>query len=149
MTSRTSPKFWLRSFHLPQRHSAVVHRVLYCLLYTLAFIFILLVQIGSLSDKPVLRQTYFLKIDLSHIIPQSVPDAVLLNSIARSIGLHDFYQVGLWNFCEGFGDGEGITYCSPPEKMYFFNPVDILLNELLAGATSLVSLFSLLSSSSP
>jgi len=27
-----------------------------------------------------------------------------LNSIARSLGLHDFYQVGLWNYCEGYND---------------------------------------------
>jgi len=29
----------------------------------------------------------------------------------------------------------GITYCSPPETLYWFNPVAVLLNELLAGAT--------------
>jgi hypothetical protein len=102
----------------------------------IAFVLILLVELGNISNKPVLRQTYFLKIDLSNIIPRSFPDAVLINSIARSIGLHDFYQVGLWNFCEGFEDGSGITYCSTPRAMYAFNPVDILLNELLAGATS-------------
>jgi hypothetical protein len=34
----------------------------------------------------------------------NVPNAVLINSIARTIGLHDFYQVGLWNFCEGYQD---------------------------------------------
>ena len=31
-----------------------------------------------------------------------MPNASLINSIAQSIGLHDFYQVGLWNFCEGY-----------------------------------------------
>ena len=29
----------------------------------------------------------------------------------------------------------GITYCSKPETLYWFNPVEILMNELLAGAT--------------
>ncbi len=57
-----------------------------------------------------------------------------MNSLARSLGLHDFYQVGLWNFCEGY-NGEGITNCSPTQTLYWFNPVEILLNELLAGAT--------------
>jgi hypothetical protein len=56
------------------------------------------------------------------------------NSLARSLGLHDFYQVGLWDFCEGYMD-EGITYCSHPRALYWFNPVEILLNELLSGAT--------------
>jgi hypothetical protein len=32
-------------------------------------------------------------------------------------------------------DYRGITYCSPPVNLYWFNPVEILLNELLAGAT--------------
>lgn len=111
------------------------HRLARSLLYLLAFIFLILVVTGNLKDRLLLRDAYFLKIDLSDIVPQSVPNASLLNSIARTIGLHDFYQVGLWNFCEGYMD-EGITFCSKPQKLYFFNPVEILLDELLAGATS-------------
>lgn len=119
------------------RKPAVVigHRIARSVLYLLAFIFLVLVLVGNLKDKPLLRDAYFLKIDLSDIVPQSVPNAQLLNSIARTIGLHDFYQVGLWNFCEGYMD-EGVTFCSKPKKLYFFNPVEILLDELLAGATS-------------
>jgi len=59
---------------------------------------------------------------------------MFVNSLARSLGLHDFYQVGLWTFCEGYND-EGITHCSHPQNLYWFNPVEILLSELLAGAT--------------
>ncbi|KAL1852975.1 hypothetical protein Plec18167_005631 [Paecilomyces lecythidis] len=116
------------------RSTVVWHRLFRSLLYLIAWIFLLLVCIGNLSNKPVLRDTYFLKLDLSNIIPLSVPNAVLINSIARTIGLHDFYQVGLWNFCEGY-DNSGITHCSKPEKLYAFNPVKILLSELLSGAT--------------
>ncbi|KAF7585730.1 hypothetical protein BBP40_010236 [Aspergillus hancockii] len=110
------------------------HRALRSLFYLIAWIFLILVVIGNVADKPVLRQTYFLKVDLSNIIPLSVPNAVLINSIARSIGLHDFYQVGLWNFCEGYNDS-GITKCSKPETLYWFNPVKIIMSELLSGAT--------------
>lgn len=95
--------------------------------------------IGNVSNRPVVRQTYFLKMDLSNIVPLSVGSDVLVNSIARSIGLHDFYQVGLWGFCEGYDD-TGITHCSKPESLYAFNPVQIILNELLSGATSMSSL---------
>ena len=111
------------------------HRALRAFLYLVAWIFLVLVVIGSVSDHPVVRNTYFLKINLANIIPISVPNATLLNSIARTIGLHDFYQVGLWNFCEGY-ENTGITRCSQPQALYSFNPVHILLNELLAGATS-------------
>lgn len=109
-------------------------RIITSLSHLLALIFLVLVCIGNLNNRPVLRSTYFLRVDLSNIIPRSVPNAVLINSLARSIGLHDFYQVGLWNFCEGYND-IGITYCSPAQELYWFNPVEILVNELLAGAT--------------
>lgn len=63
------------------------------------------VVIGNLNVKqPVLTSIYFFKLDLTDIIPTSVPNANLINSIARTIGLHDFYQVGMWNFCEGYLD---------------------------------------------
>lgn len=116
------------------KQSHILLRIFTSICHLLALIFLILVCIGNLNARPVLRSTYFLKIDLSNIIPRSVPNAVLINSIARSIGLHDFYQVGLWNFCEGYDD-EGITYCSPHQRFYWFNPVQILVDELLAGAT--------------
>ncbi|KAK0514304.1 hypothetical protein JMJ35_002921 [Cladonia borealis] len=104
------------------------------LLYFIALIFLILVQIGSThAHKPVLGNIYFLKLDLSQIIPESVPQSDLINSIARTLGLHDFYQVGLWGFCEGYGSS--ITDCSKPVVMYWFDPVEIILSELLAGAT--------------
>lgn len=102
-------------------------------------IFLILVEIGDTYIQPVLTSIWFIKLDLSNIVPASVPDAVLLNTIAQTLGLHDFYTVGLWNFCEGYL-GEGTTYCSHPEALYWFNPVQILLDELLAGATSMFTM---------
>ena len=109
-------------------------RLFTALLYLLSAVFLILVEIGNINNKTVIRDTYFLKIGLANVIPESVPNAVFINSIAQSIGLHDFYQVGLWNFCEGYV-AQGVTYCSPTKTLYWFNPVDILLNELLAGAS--------------
>ncbi|KAH0836121.1 integral membrane protein [Fonsecaea pedrosoi] len=109
-------------------------RTFAAVIYLLSTVFLILVEIGNINDKAVIRSTYFLKIDLANIIPASVPNAIFINSIAQSIGLHDFYQVGLWNFCEGY-NGEGITYCSPTKTLYWFNPVEIILDELLAGAS--------------
>ncbi|SLM40952.1 Actin cortical patch SUR7/pH-response regulator PalI [Lasallia pustulata] len=103
--------------------------------FLIALAFLILVEVGNTHPShPVLGSIYFLKLDLSHITPVSVPNAVLINSIARTLGLHDFYQVGLWNFCEGYY-GQGITDCSKPRTLYWFNPVQIILDELLAGAT--------------
>ena len=103
--------------------------------FFISFIFLILVLIGNTHIKPVLTDVWFIRLDLSNVVPRTVPNAVLINSIARTLGLHDFYQVGVWNFCEGYKN-EGVTWCSRPKKLYWFNPVEILLNELLAGATS-------------
>ncbi|KAL8674971.1 MAG: hypothetical protein Q9168_000675 [Polycauliona sp. 1 TL-2023] len=111
-----------------------IFAVLSSFLFLVALIFLILVEVGGVSSHhPVLPSIYFIKLDLTNIIPQSVPNFRLVNNIARTLGLHDFYQVGLWNFCEGYGDR--VSDCSKPQKMYWFNPVEILLSELLAGAT--------------
>jgi hypothetical protein len=72
--------------------------------YLLSFVFLVLILIGNTHDRSVLRDIYFFKLDLSNIIPLSAPNAMLINSIAQTLGLHDFYQVGLWNFCEGYNN---------------------------------------------
>lgn len=99
-----------------------------------AFIFLILVNIAGVRNKAVIRNWYFLRLDLSNIVPATVPNFALINTIAQTLGLHDFYQVGLWGFCEGY-KGEGVTFCSKPTTLYWFNPVEILRNELLAGAS--------------
>lgn len=95
----------------------------------------ILVEIGLTFNKPVLRNTYFINLDLSNIVPTTIPDSVLINTIAQTLGLHDFYRVGLWGFCEGY-DGQGVTSCTKPQTLYWFNPVAIIENELVSGATS-------------
>lgn len=103
-------------------------------IYLAAIVFLILVEIGNINGRPVIRDTYFLQINLANVIPNSVPNAVLINTIAQSLGLHDFYQVGLWNYCAGY-NGQGITYCSPHTTAYWFNPVEIITSELLVGAS--------------
>lgn len=109
-------------------------RVFTSILYLISLAFLILVQIGTLNNNPVIRSTYLLRINLANIVPATVANAVLINTIAQSIGLHDFYQVGLWNYCAGEVN-RGITTCSPPRTFYWFNPVEIITSELLAGAT--------------
>ncbi|KAF9770248.1 hypothetical protein IL306_012222 [Fusarium sp. DS 682] len=101
--------------------------------FFLSIPFLILVIIGNTHINSTLNDIYFFQLDVSQVIPISVDNSQLLNSVARSLGLHDFYQVGLWNFCEGYND-EGVTDCSEPKAWYWFNPVEILVSELLAGA---------------
>lgn len=90
------------------------------LLLLISLVFLILVEIGNTWINPILNKIYFIKLDLADIIPISVPNAVLINSIARTLGLHDFYTVGLWGFCEGYND-EGVTHCSEPKTLYWFS----------------------------
>ena len=76
------------------------------------------------------------KLDLSDVVPQSFPNGQLLNSIAQTLGLHDYYTVGLWGYCEGYVN-TGIDRCSSPRTFYWFNPVEIIQSQLLAGASSM------------
>ena len=104
-------------------------------LLLLTVIFLILVEVGNIGDRAVSRDTYFIKLDLSNIVPVSVPNALLINSIAQTLGLNDYYQVGLWNYCAG-NNGVGLVSCSKPETLWWFNPVEIIQSQLLAGASS-------------
>ena len=135
----------MSSFRAPSRRlgsgsktptSVLVKRIVRSFLYLVAWIFLILVVIGNVSKAPVIRNTYFMEMNLSNIVPLSVSSNILVNSIARSIGLHDFYTVGLWNYCEGYFD-TGVTYCSKPQTLFAFNPLEIIMNELLSGSTSM------------
>jgi len=104
-------------------------------LFFIALVFLILVQIGGIRNKNILNDWFLFKVDLSHIrITSFSGQPVFTNSLAQTIGLHDFYQVGLWNWCEGY-DNEGVTYCAPTTFAYWFNPVEIILSELFAGAS--------------
>lgn len=103
-------------------------------LLLVSVIFLILVEVGCTSSSSIRSGIYFIDINLSDIIPVSVPNSVLINSIAQSLGLHDFYRVGLWGYCEGY-NGQGVTDCSAPQTLYWFNPVEIIQSQLLAGAT--------------
>lgn len=105
------------------------------LLLLISVVFLILVEIGNTSINPRLNKIYFINLNLTNIIPLNVPNSQLINSIAQTIGLHDFYTVGLWNFCEGY-NGQGVTACSSPQTLYWFNPVQIITSELLSGAAS-------------
>jgi len=98
-------------------------------------VFMILVEVGNTSTSSVRASIYFIRLNLSNIGTGSTTSTSIQNSIAQTLGLHDYYQVGLWNFCEG-NMGEGITDCSTPQTLWWFNPVEIILNELLAGSTS-------------
>ena len=106
----------------------------FCLL--ISVVFLIIVEVGNTSTGHGLENIYFIRLNLSNVVPTSFANAALLNSIAQTLGLHDYYQVGLWNYCEGYVD-QGITNCMSPKTLYWFNPVGIIRNQLIAGAASM------------
>jgi hypothetical protein len=106
-------------------------------LLLISVVFLILVEIGNTSNRGALKDFYFIKLNVANVFPASIPNASLLNSIAQTLGLHDFYQVGLWNYCEGYNDSRGVTSCANPQTLYWFNPVAIIASELVAGASSM------------
>lgn len=115
--------------------SRFVWALIAAFLLLISLIFLILVEVGNIGDRAVSRDTYFITLDLSNIVPVSVPNAVLINSIAQTLGLNDYYRVGLWNYCAG-NIGTGLVNCSKPQTMWWFNPVEIIQSQLLAGASS-------------
>ncbi|MCJ1355367.1 MAG: hypothetical protein MMC33_005358 [Icmadophila ericetorum] len=103
-------------------------------LFFAATAMLILIQIGSLSNKHVLTEIYFFKMDLSHIVASDSQKHIHSRDVATSAGLHDFYQVGMWNFCTG-NYPKGITECSKPKLMFWFNPVQTIISELKKGAS--------------
>ncbi|KAF2275881.1 integral membrane protein-like protein [Westerdykella ornata] len=113
------------------------------LLLTLASLICqVLVFMGQLNrNSAIQRDLYFFKANtkdfnpkpLSDIpdIPHTDTDNRLINAlqgVSTSASLKDFYQVGLWNYCEGEIDASGkdtIVYCSPRKASYWFNPIEV------------------------
>jgi hypothetical protein len=117
----------------PRAHSLAIIVAQGCSLASI--VFLILVFLGNTHNTHPLTEIYFLKIDVSQVVPRSHPNAVLVNSIAKAVGLRDFYQVGLWNYCEGY-QSKGITFCGTPKPLYSFDPMQILVSQLFQGATS-------------
>ena len=132
-SSQATPPYDIifRSIIKRATHIRDTFALLTTLLLIISVVSLILVVTGSINAN--LPPFYFIKLDLRHIIPRNVPNAPLINSITRKLGLHDFYQAGLWGFCVGYGDK--VQACSKPKILYFFNPVEIILSELLPGAT--------------
>ena len=96
-------------------------------------VMLVLVEVGGTAKRAPVAGWFFLALDLSHIVPASVPNYALLNSIAQTLGLHDEYRVALWGLCEA-DRGKGVVRCDAPRWLFWFDPVAVLQRELLAGA---------------
>lgn len=95
---------------------------------------ITLVPLGNTHLSPELDKIYFLKADSTSPFPKKdpKPGEMIMKHITTINGakLPHFYQVGLWNYCEGYQD-TGITYYSKPVITNSVNPVEVVISKAL------------------
>ena len=102
---------------------------------------------GTNKDSDISNSLYFFKANTSDInlnadarknlgLPDNAFTDALFNSSSsvgtkaahKTLGIKDFYHVGLWNYCEGFYKDKGvedITSCSDRKAKFWFNPVEV------------------------
>lgn len=112
-------------------HLAMPSLIAFCLFVTV--IFLILVEIGNTYDEVVLRDIWFLKLTFADISPAWNNTPGLGYGLAEYADLHDFYQIGLWNYCEGW-NSTGISSCTTPEALYYWNPWEMLTSQLPGDA---------------
>ncbi|CAK7227382.1 hypothetical protein SBRCBS47491_006550 [Sporothrix bragantina] len=107
-----------------------------CALYLVATILLIVAQTGSTSSKRPSTDIFLFRFNLSVLFDESygsnynLADLALSDAKIESLGLHNYYQVGFWGYCVGDTPFE-FTFCSRPRAFYWFNPVAILLSEML------------------
>ncbi|CAK7567979.1 MAG: hypothetical protein SEPTF4163_005957 [Sporothrix epigloea] len=108
-----------------------------CALYLVATLLLIVkAQTGSTSKSRPSTDIFLFRFNLSVLFDSSydsglnVSDLALSNAKTESLGLHNYYQVGLWGYCVG-ETASAFSSCSRPQAFYWFNPVAILLGEML------------------
>ncbi|KAF1990319.1 hypothetical protein K402DRAFT_439749 [Aulographum hederae CBS 113979] len=105
---------------------------------------IVLALLGQQSKGGLQSSIYFFKADLSNFtanpanidtsnipdIPGTTVDNNLLAALTRVAdagNLKDFYQVGLWNYCDGEiqNGNANVDFCSDRKANFWFNPVEV------------------------
>ncbi|ORY87782.1 actin cortical patch SUR7/pH-response regulator pali [Protomyces lactucae-debilis] len=103
---------------------------------TTAMVFQIIVLIAGL-DSPGVRGLYYMRLDTRNIVAASAtPFSAIINSVASQLGLMDYYQAALWTYCSGpskNGSFESPTRCTPSSTSFWFNPVQIIQDDLYVG----------------
>lgn len=101
-------------------------------LSAISVIFGVLTLVGGVQ-KAGIRDIYFLRLNTTDIYANSTSEfGEIVNAVAKDLGLKDYYQTSLWNYCSGDAKNGTVseflppTYCSPTLTSYWFDPVAII-----------------------
>jgi hypothetical protein len=133
-TNRTSITSGKSQPSTSQVHRKTRTRKIFALLKLLSLYVSSTMLIFVESGNTSITSLYFFRLDLGEDVQPGLRRAVL-EPAGLDVGLYDFYQVGLWNYCEGLRN-QSISSCSKPQALYWFNPVEIGTSQILAGSTS-------------
>ncbi|KAK2749901.1 hypothetical protein FQN57_005318 [Myotisia sp. PD_48] len=99
-----------------------------------ALVCLVLVGLGCTKPDGTLSSIYFAKVDASEFDPDSIGKDSSLRPIAHGLDqadakgdLHDYYLVGLWNYCYGeeVNGKMGNLKCTERKTKFWFNPIDV------------------------
>ncbi|KAJ6044061.1 hypothetical protein N7460_005416 [Penicillium canescens] len=125
-----------------------------------SLICIIMVGLGCTNaSSSTLNNLYFLRLDISNItassettteIENALRDAGItsvtvddltsaIETIENESGLADYYDIGLWGYCEGdiSGSKKNITSCSKPKAEFYFDPLSLFGLENTNAASAL------------
>lgn len=107
-----------------------------------AIVLLIFTILGDTWDTPVLRDIYFAKYDTTGLSThlggsavQDSPAGAVIQGLASSSGLRDYYTFGMWGYCAGYNDGRDGHYCSNRTAAYRFNPIAAVQNDVPASQT--------------
>lgn len=99
-----------------------------------SLICIILVGLGCTNKGSTLDSLYFAKLDLKDLSTDSLNIVHDLYPLTKGLqqadaagNIHDFYIIGLWNYCYGdYVNGDyKVTTCTPRKAKFWFNPVEV------------------------
>lgn len=117
-----------------------------------SFVCVVLINLGGYSkSSSTLSSLYFFQVDFSNYTSgSSSSELSQFLTVARQDGyISDFYQVHLWNYCNGSTDETSgsvtrkVTWCSARTRNSWFDPLDVwniegVLNASTVGQSSTV-----------
>lgn len=109
-----------------------------------SFICVLLINLGGINKhSTTLNDLYFFQADFSNFTTDSSTLGTVINLAKEEGFISNTYQIHLWNYCTS-GNGtasteHNITYCSPRQTGFWFNPYKVWSLEKALNATENVA----------
>lgn len=117
-----------------------------------AMVLTLMVILGGTKNSNVLRDIYFLKLDLSGITTSAISgldglDTTALDSTLRTllsaVGISDFYTAALWGYCQGdinsTTNATTVEACSHPQSLWWLD-IESIFNSTINNTAVSISL---------